>query len=1157
MAIQKLLVANRSEIAIRVFRAATELGIRTVAVYAHEDRFSLHRFKADESYLIGQGKGPVAAYLDIPGIVDLARRIGADAVHPGYGFLSENPHFARACAEAGITFIGPPVDVLALFGDKIAARRLALDAGLPVLPGSDGPVRSGLPLRREARRLGFPVILKASFGGGGRGMRVVHRADDLASALAEARQEAGAAFGNDAIFLERYVPRARHLEVQVLGDAHGSVVHLFERDCSVQRRHQKVTEIAPAPGLDPGLRADLCGAAVALARKAGLVNAATVEFLVDGDTGRFHFIEVNPRIQVEHTVTEMVTGIDLVQGQILVAQGARLHEPPLSIPPQGEIRTSGAAIQCRVTTEDPENRFIPDFGRITHYRSPAGFGLRLDGGTAYSGATITPYYDSLLVKITCWAPTFEQVINRMDRGLREFRVRGVKTNIPFLENLLSHPTFRAGRATTTFIDDTPELVRWHPKRDRATKLLLFIGDLIVNGNPEVAGRANGARLPEGEPPPADRGQAPPPGTRDRLRELGAAKFCTGLLGERRLLMTDTTLRDAHQSLLATRLRTNDMLRAAPFVARRLSGLFSLEMWGGATFDAAMRFLREDPWERLAALRREIPNVLVQMLLRAGNAVGYTNYPDEVVRDFVRAAAAGGIDLFRVFDCFNWVPNMRPSLEAVLESGAICEGAICYTGDLLDPKRDKYALKYYVKLARDLERIGVHMLAIKDMAGLCKPYAAYKLVGTLVEEVGLPIHFHTHDTAGVQAASIVKAAEAGVHAVDASIASMSGLTSQPNLNSLVEAFRHTPRDTGIDVDALNELSDYWEGVRALYHPFESGMLSGTAGVYRHEIPGGQITNLREQAKSLGLEGRWRDVLRAYAEVNLILGDVVKVTPSSKVVGDLALFLVSNNVRPAEILDGGRELAFPRSVVEFFEGRLGKPHGGFPRRLQRIVLGDRKPIKGRPADALPKVDLHQVREELRGRIRSAFSDTDLLSYLMYPREFAEFDAHRKRYGDTSVIPTEVFFYGMKPGQEITVEIEPGKTLILKFIAVGEADPDGLRPVFFELNGVPRDVRVPDRALKAAKLAHPKADAANPGHIGAPMPGKVVQVVVSSGQQVARGQKLVSIEAMKMETSVFSPLSGRVREVLVRPGQPVQGRDLLLILEPAAEPVPDVRR
>jgi pyruvate carboxylase len=1145
---QKILVANRSEIAIRVFRAATELGLRTVAIYSHEDRLALHRFKADESYQVGIGKGPVAAYLDIPSIIDIAKRVKADAVHPGYGFLSENPELARACRDAGITFVGPTVEQLQLFGDKLAAKALALKASLPIVPGTEEPVKPGAELRRQAKEIGYPIILKAGFGGGGRGMRVVTREEELDTKLDEASREAGNAFGNPAVFVEHYIPRAKHIEVQVLGDTHGNIVHLWERDCSVQRRHQKVVEIAPSPNLDSKIRQDLCAAAVALARKAKLVNAATVEFLVDIDSGKFYFIEVNPRIQVEHTVTEMVTGTDLVQAQILIAQGNNLHEPPIAIPPQEQITTRGFALQCRLTTEDPENNFIPDFGRLTHYRSPAGFGIRLDGGTAYSGAIITPYYDSLLVKMTAWAPTFDQAIRRMTRGLREYRLRGVKTNIPFLENLINHPTFKSGQATTTFIDTAPELFRLPVKRDRASKLLSFMGEVIVNGNPEVKGRVQKRELPEPIVPQA--GHEPVPmGLRNKFKEMGARKFCDWVTKQKQLFMTDTSFRDAHQSLLATRVRTFDMFRVAPFVARRLPNLFSLEMWGGATFDAALRFLKEDPWERLAVLRREIPNILFQMLLRAGNAVGYTNYPDDVVRAFVKAAAERGIDVFRIFDCFNWLPNMKPAIEAVLETGALCEPAICYTGDILDPRRsDKYTLKYYVDMAKKLEKMGAHLLGLKDMAGLLKPYAAEKLFKALREEVGIPIHFHTHDTAGIQPASIVKAADAGVNIVDGAIASVSGLTSQPNLNSLAEAFRHTPRETGLDVAAMNDVSTYWEAARELYYPFEPAMRAGTPEVYIHEMPGGQVTNLREQAASLGLGHRWPEVSRAYTEVNKLFGDIIKVTPSSKVVGDMALFIVTNNLKPEDILDEKRELSFPKSVVEFFEGRLGQPVGGFPEKLQRIVLRGKEPLKGRPADTMPPVDFDAVRLELRGKTKNAVSDNDLMSYLMYPREFIEFDKHRAQYGETWVLPTPVFFYGMEKGEEVEVEIEPGKKLIVKYITTSDPDGEGNRTVFFELNGVPRDVRISDKSLgkKAAHL-HPKADPANPGHVGSPMPGKVVQVLVSLSQQVDKGQKLVGIEAMKMETSVAAPFAGRVREVHVRPGAVVEAKDLLVTLEP----------
>ena len=1148
--ITKLLVANRSEIAIRVFRAAHELGIRTVAVYSNEDRFALHRFKADEAYLIGEGKGPVAAYLDIPGIIALAQSIGVDAIHPGYGFLSENADFARACREAGILFIGPTPEMLATFGDKLAAKRIALKTRVPTIPGTDKPVTPGPGLKKVAADIGYPLILKASFGGGGRGMRVVENPDDLEPKLEEAMREAGGAFGNPAVFLERYIRRARHIEVQILGDGRGEVRHLWERDCSVQRRHQKVVEIAPAPTLDPKVRIGLCEAAVKLVREVDYLCAGTVEFLVNADTGEFYFIEVNPRVQVEHTVTEMVTGVDIVRSQILLAQGLGFDHPELAIPAQDQIQTRGFAIQSRITTEDPENRFIPDYGRISTYRSTAGFGVRLDGGTAYNGAVITPYYDSLLVKVTAWAPTFAQTIQRMDRALSEFRIRGVRTNIPFINNLILHPTFRAGEVTTTFIDDTPELFRWPQRKDRATKLCKYIGEVAVNGNPEVKGRADGRALEPAVPPALPAGE-PPAGLRQTFQKLGAEKFSAWLLKQKPLLLTDTTMRDAHQSLLATRMRTHDMLRIAPFIARRAPGLFSLEMWGGATFDSAMRFLKEDPFERLDALRTAVPNILFQMLLRSGNAVGYTNYPDDIVKRFVKGAAAHGIDVFRVFDCLNWLPNLRPAMEAVLEAGAICEPAICYTGDLLDPKRDKYTLDYYVKMAKQLEKAGAHILAIKDMAGLCKPYAAYKLVKTLRDEIGIPIHFHTHDTAGIQAASILKAAEAGATIADVAAASMSGLTSQVNMNSIVEALRNTPRATGLDMDALNTYSAYWEAVRKHYYPFESGMMASTAEVYHHEMPGGQVTNLQEQAKSMGLGPRWPEVARAYAQVNQLFGDIVKVTPTSKVVGDMALFMVANNLQGDDLLDTSRNIAFPASVVELFEGKLGQPVGGWPKKLQAIVLRGKPASTKRPGELLPETDFEAIRKELAGKLREEPDETDLLCYLMYPKVFLDLAAHRKQFGDTGILPTEVFFHGMKPGHEINAELEPGKSIIIKFLTIGEPDEDGTREVFFELNGQPRSVRVADRSLKSVASHHVKADPDQPGQVAAPMPGKVSALVVQAGQPIKKGDKLLSIEAMKMETAVYAPIEGVIKEIRVKPGTAVESRDLLLVIEakPAA--------
>src|SRR5438034_2977465 len=910
---KKLLALNRSEIAIRILRAANELGLRTVAIYSQEDRLALHRFKADEAYLIGESKGPVEAYLDVEGIVALAKETGVDAIHPGYGFLSENPALPRACERAGITFVGPSAKLLELLGDKRAARKLAQEAGVPVVPGTERPVTTPEAARKLAEQIGFPLIIKAAFGGGGRGMRVVEKAGGFAEKLEEAQLEAGAAFGNDAVFLERYVRRARHIEVQILGDQHGNILHLYERDCSVQRRHQKVVEVAPAQGLSGEIRAALADAAIRIAKAARYTNAGTVEFLVDRESGEWYFIEVNPRIQVEHTVTEMVTGIDLVRSQILVAQGVGLHDPPLSLPAQDKMPLYGHALQCRITTEDPANNFIPDYGKIHTYRSPAGFGIRLDGGSAYSGAVITPFYDSLLVKVTAWGREFDQACRRMDRALREFRIRGVKTNIPFLENLVNNPQFQVGDLTTSFLYENPSLFRFTPRKDRATKLLAYLGDVIVNGNPEVAGKERPDRIPTPAVPEHDSSQ-PPAGTRQLLDELGPKKFAEWTRAQKKLLLTDTTFRDAHQSLLATRVRTYDMLAIANFVAHRLSNLYSLEMWGGATFDVSMRFLHEDPWQRLRRLREAIPNICFQMLLRASNAVGYSAYPDNAVRSFVEEAAKQGIDIFRIFDSLNWLPNMKVAMEAVERTGKICEAAICYTGDILDPKRQKFSLSYYVKIAKELERMGAHVLGIKDMAGLLKPYAAETLVHVLRNEVGIPIHFHTHDTSGINAASILKASEAGVDAADAAIASMSGQTSQPNLNSVVAALAHTPRDTGIDLDALNICADYWEAVLDCYAPFDTGPRSGTAEVYIHEMPGGQYTNLKEQAEAMGLGTRWHEIARTYAEVNLAFGDIVKVTPSSKVVGDMAIFLVTHGMTIQQFakLTPDHNLTLPASV-----------------------------------------------------------------------------------------------------------------------------------------------------------------------------------------------------------------------------------------------------
>jgi len=1145
VAIRKILVANRSEIAIRVFRAANELGIGTVAVFSEEDKLALHRFKADEAYQIGKGMGPIEAYLSIPEMLRVAREAEADAVHPGYGFLSESPDFAEACAKAGLTFIGPSADTMRKLGDKVSARNLAVSVGVPVMPATEPLPREPSDVARLAREIGYPLMLKASWGGGGRGMRVIRDEAGLLHDIDAARREAKAAFGKDEVYLEKLVERARHVEVQILADRHGSIVHLFERDCTVQRRHQKVVERAPAPYLDAAQRQELAGYAVAIAHAADYAGAGTVEFLMDSDTGKFYFIEVNPRVQVEHTVTEQVTGIDIVKAQIRIAGGAEIGDTAASgVPRQGDIRLNGHALQCRITTEDPEQNFIPDYGRITAYRGATGFGIRLDGGTAYSGAVITRYYDPLLEKVTAWAPTAEEGIARMNRALREFRIRGVATNLAFLENVINHPAFRDASYTTRFIDETPELFEAVKRRDRATKLLTYIADVTVNGHPDTRDRPR---------PPAGGLIVPPPvfdgpvafGTRQRLDAEGPDAFARWMRNEKRVLVTDTTMRDAHQSLLATRMRSFDLVAVAEAYSRALPGLLSLECWGGATFDVAMRFLTEDPWERLADIREKAPNILLQMLLRGSNAVGYANYPDNAVRFFVKQAAEGGIDLFRVFDCLNWVENMRVSMDAVREAGKLCEGALCYTGDILDPDRAKYSLKYYVGLTKELEAAGAHIIGIKDMAGLLKPAAARKLVATLRQETGLPIHFHTHDTSGVSAASVMAAVEAGVDAVDAAIDSMSGLTSQPCLGSLVEALADTDRATGLDVDAIRKISFYFEAVRADYRAFESDLRFGASEVYLHEMPGGQFTNLKEQARSLGLEARWHEVARTYAEVNMLFGDIVKVTPSSKVVGDLALMMVAGDITADEVVDPRKEIAFPESVVQMMRGDLGQPPGGWPEALQKKILKGQTPITVRPGSLIPPADLDAEKKRAEEAIGHAPSDHELASWLMYPKVFTEFAKAADHYGPVAVLPTPVYFYGLPVGEEILVEIEKGKTLVVRNQAVSETDEDGFIRVFFELNGQPRVAKVPNRLAGQVAIRR-KAEEGNPSHVAAPMPGVVSTLAVHAGQEVQAGDVLLSIEAMKMETALHAERDGKIAEVLVHAGSQIDAKDLLVVYE-----------
>src|SRR5450755_1699585 len=1144
--VRRLLVANRGEIAIRVMRAATELGISTIAIYSHEDRFSLHRTKADESYLVGDGKGPIEAYLDIADIIRIAKEARVDAIHPGYGFLSESPEFAEACAAASLIFVGPLPDTMRKLGNKVEARNLAASAGVAVMPATPPLPAEDRQVLAMARAVGFPVMLKASWGGGGRGMRIIESEASLLEAVVAARREASAAFGKDEVYLEKLIRHARHVEVQILGDTHGNLVHLYERDCSVQRRNQKVVERAPAVFLSAAQRSELCEAALKIGRAVAYRAAGTVEFLQDADTGKFYFIEVNPRIQVEHTVTECVTGIDLVKAQIRIAGGARIGTPESGVPNQADIRVSGHALQCRITTEDPENNFVPDYGVITAYRSPAGFGIRLDAGTAYAGAIITRFYDSLLVKVTAWAPTPEETIARMHRALWEFRIRGVVTNLRFLDELITHPRFGPADYTTKFVEETPELMRVVRKRDRATRLLRFIGDVIVNGNPEVRGRARPPqpvfpRLPRVALAPA------PAGTKQRFDELGPEKFADWMLSQKRVLLTDTSMRDAHQSLLATRFRTYDMAAIAPYYASLLPELFSVECWGGATFDVALRFLRDDPWARLEAFRASMPNLLLQMLFRSANAVGYSNYPDNVVRYFVEQSALAGIDVFRIFDCLNWTENMKVAIEAVRRSERLCEAAICYTGNLSNPKETKYDLRYYLKLATELKAMGAHVLCIKDMGGLCQPHAASTLVRALKQEIGLPVHFHTHDTSGIAAASVLAAVEAGADAVDGAIDALSGLTSQPNLGSIVEALRFGPRDAGLDPDKLRVISTYWEQVRRGYVAFESDIRAGASEVYVHGMPGGQYTNLREQARSLGLDDhRWPEVAHAYAQVNEMFGDIIKVTPTSKVVGDMALLMVTSGLTAEQVLDPDVEIAFPDSVVHFFRGDLGQPAGGFPLVLQKKVLGGKVPLSVRPGELLPPADLDAERRLAQTKVGRAITEDELASYLMYPKVFADYAADRSAFGDVSALPTAVFFYGMESSQEINIDLERGKTLIVRYVTTSDPHEDGTRTVFFELNGQPRPIRVADRSQVAKRPPRRKAEAGNFAHVGAPMPGTIVTVPVHVGQTTAKGEVLLTLEAMKMETTVRAERDGVIKEILARPGQGVDTKDLLVVFE-----------
>jgi len=1149
---RRVLAANRGEIAVRIFRASTELGFRTVAIFSEEDRVHLHRYKADEAYLVGKGLEPVAAYLAEDEIVELAKRHEVDAIHPGYGLLSERASFARKCRDAGIMFVGPTPEVIEALGDKVAARKIAEAAGVPIVPGTPGGVKTVAEARAFADRVGYPVIIKASGGGGGRGMRVVRAAAELDELLTRARSEAKKAFGDDTIFIEKLVVRPKHIEVQILGDNHGNIVHLFERDCSVQRRHQKVIEYAPAWSLPPSLRARLAEDALKIARHVKYSNAGTVEFLV-GEDGGHYFIEVNPRIQVEHTVTEAITARDLVQAQIRIAQGYKLSDPEIGIGSQDEIQQRGVAIQVRMTAEDPRNDFLPDTGKIAVYRPAVGNGIRLDDGSGYVGARVSQYYDSLLAKITGSGLEWNYVRRKMIRAIREFRIRGVKTNLAFLENVLSHPTFAAGKAHTTFIDETPELTQYTPRRDRATRILRYVGSTIVNGHPSVRGKAKpplSVLSFESAPPPVPR-QPPPPGTKQVLEKEGPAGIVKMLRQgkTRRVHLTDTTWRDAHQSLLATRLRSYDIARVAPATAHLGAQLFSLEMWGGATFDVAYRFLSEDPWVRLEELRRLVPNVMFQMLVRGANAVGYTNYPDDVVTSFIEEAAGGGMDVFRIFDALNDVDNMQVAIDAAQKTGRIVETSICYTGDVSDPRRKKYDLKYYVDLAKEIVRRGTHLLAIKDMAGLLKPRAATMLVKALKDAVDVPLHLHMHDTSGNSIASYMAAIEAGVDVVDGAVSSMAGMTSQPSLSSLAFALAGAPRDPGIDADNFEKLSTYWEPVRSYYAPFESGLMAPAADVYEHEIPGGQYSNLRAQAEALGVGDGWDAVKRAYADVNRLFGDIPKVTPSSKVVGDMAIWMVKQGLDARSVTERAHELTFPESVIDYMRGSLGQPPGGFPEPLRSKILKGAPVITGRPGASMPPYDWAAAKREMEQLAGVEVARRDVVSYALYPKVMREYMEHRALHGDTSVLPTPTFFYGLRVGEEAWIDIEPGKTLIVKLLSIGDVEPDGARVLTFEINGQSRQLRVADDAAKVSGPKRRRASADKPGEIGAPMPGRVIDLVTKVGEHVKAGQKLLVTEAMKLETVIKAPIDGHVREIVAGAGESVEAGDLLVLIDEGA--------
>lgn len=1150
MQIKKVLVANRGEIAIRIFRACTEIGLQTVGIYTYEDRYSLHRYKADEAYQIGENNQPLKPYLNIDAIIKVAKKNNVDAIHPGYGFLSENANFAQKCLENDIIFIGPKVSVLRSLGDKITAKKVAIDNNIPIIQSNKEDLKDVQIAIKEAKRIGFPVMLKAASGGGGRGMRVIRNQEELEKAFPESQREALNAFGDDTVFLEKFVENPKHIEIQIVADQHGNMVHLFERDCSVQRRYQKVIEYAPSFGVAEEIKQSLYAYALSICKAVDYNNIGTVEFLVDDDDS-IYFIEVNPRVQVEHTVTEIVTGIDLIKAQIFIAGGYKLSDKQIKIESQESLKTNGFALQCRITTEDPENDFKPDYGTITTYRSASGFGIRLDAGSVYQGVTISPFFDSMLVKVSANSRTLDGACRKMRRALSEFRIRGVKTNMPFLDNILNHETFRKGEVTVNFIRDTKSLFAIRESRNRATKLVNFLGDVIVNGNPDVKKIDKTKTFVTPTIPKFEENSLYTKGTKDLLTELGPEKFATWLKNEKKIHFTDTTMRDAHQSLLATRMRTYDMLKVAEGFAKNHPEVFSMEVWGGATFDVCLRFLNENPWERLRELRKAMPNILLQMLIRGSNGVGYTAYPDNLIGKFVEQSWENGVDVFRIFDSLNWMKSIAPCIEHVrTRTGGLAEGSLCYTGDILDPNRTKYTLEYYIQLAKDIENAGAHILGIKDMAGLLKPYAAYELVSALKSEINIPIHLHTHDTSSVQSATYLKAIEAGVDVVDVALGGLSGLTAQPNFNAVLEMLKFNDRENSIDIPKLNEYSNYWEAVREYYYVFESGLKAGTGEVYQHEIPGGQYSNLKPQAQALGLSDRFHEITKMYGEVNELFGDIVKVTPSSKVVGDMAQYLVSNNLTIEDVKKRGETISFPQSVVSLFKGELGQPVGEFPKDLQKSILKDQKAFTDRPNAHLEPVDFEAEFKDFEKVFKKgmgrALDITDFLSYKLYPKVFLGAYNHHLKYGNVMNIPTKNFFYGMDLEEEIIVTLDQGKTLLVQLISVGDPNDEGVVTVFFKINGQTRNVEIQDSAIKVDKVSHVKVDKADDKQIGAPLQGSLSSILVKSGQEVKKNEPLFIIEAMKMETTITANEDAVVKKIILKSGTMVEADDLVITLK-----------